>query len=508
MRFLSTYLQRCWHALLNFIGSAAFFWGGIILFSLQASWLAYSNLYPLPFDEYYHYGIITIYSHQWSPFIHSQPLDAGLFGDITRMPSYVYHYLMSFPYRFLDIFINGERSLIVSLRLMNVAMMVGGMVLFRKLLVREGITTRVVHLAIIAFAFTPIITLLAAHINYDNMMFLLTPVLLTSAVNIIRNKGNLAFNLIALWGTGLITVMVKHSFAPILAIVVAYLLILLVGRYRKSLYGVLRGSVLKKKSSAMFALLIFFAIIGTFLFAERYGGNILMFGKVTPPCEIVQSKDVCSSNTVWSRNQENLKNKPSTLPYGPREFAEYWVDRMIRGYFAVFSHAPQKVISIREPYGPIELRRLFMVHLIGASIVISVGVVMLVSQLKGIWRDEISRFFLTTSVGYLATLFLFNVIQYINMGKPEAIQARYTVPLLIPVFILIALSVKREIRHPVIVGSLLVLMVLHILTGGIVGRLYWNPQSWLWPEQTVITTNSILQDIIEDTQLPKWQERD
>ena len=85
-----------------FLGSRIFFAGILTVFVLQALWFALSALYPMAFDEEVHFGIINIYAHQWSPFLAGQPAGADSFGAIARDPSYLFHYLMSFPYRLLE----------------------------------------------------------------------------------------------------------------------------------------------------------------------------------------------------------------------------------------------------------------------------------------------------------------------------------------------------------------------------------------------------------------------
>src|SRR5580692_8418743 len=86
------------------IGSRRFFWGIVALLVLQAVWIACSGRYPMAFDEDFHLGIIRLYAHHLSPFWNGQPAGADAFGAVSRDPSYLYHYLMSFPYRLTSVF--------------------------------------------------------------------------------------------------------------------------------------------------------------------------------------------------------------------------------------------------------------------------------------------------------------------------------------------------------------------------------------------------------------------
>ena len=80
------------------------------LFVLQAAWIALSGRYPMAFDENFHLGIIRLYAHHISPFWSGQPAGANAFGAVARDPSYLYQYLMSFPYRLVSIFTSSQTA--------------------------------------------------------------------------------------------------------------------------------------------------------------------------------------------------------------------------------------------------------------------------------------------------------------------------------------------------------------------------------------------------------------
>ena len=89
---------------------------GLFLFTLcyfviQSVWIALSAVYPQAFDEEFHFGIIKVYSHHWSPFLTKQPVGGNPYGALARDPSYLYHYLMSFPYRFIYLFTHNQTTL-------------------------------------------------------------------------------------------------------------------------------------------------------------------------------------------------------------------------------------------------------------------------------------------------------------------------------------------------------------------------------------------------------------
>src|SRR4051812_29328265 len=88
----------------------SFFWAILALFVLQSAWIALSGRYPMAFDEDFHLGIIRLFAHHASPFWSTQPAGADAFGAVARDPSYLYQWLMSFPYRLISA-ITGDQTI-------------------------------------------------------------------------------------------------------------------------------------------------------------------------------------------------------------------------------------------------------------------------------------------------------------------------------------------------------------------------------------------------------------
>ena len=116
---------KIWQNFLNIISSKWFFIFVTIFFFAEMAWIALSAIYPMLFDEEYHLGIIDIYARQISPFIASQPAEASFHGDITRYGSYLFHYLISFPYRFISIFTDDLPTKIIALRFNCIGIVIG-----------------------------------------------------------------------------------------------------------------------------------------------------------------------------------------------------------------------------------------------------------------------------------------------------------------------------------------------------------------------------------------------
>ena len=468
----------------------------LLLFIVQSAWLALSAIYPLPFDEFAHVGAIQLYAEQWSPFMAQQPLDSGIIGDITREPSVLYRWLMSYPYRVLETASLSQDHIIVVLRLLNVAMVTGGIILFRKLLIEWGLSKRLVHVVLLAFAVTPIVPFLAAHVNYDNMMFLLAPLVFLYASRIIKGNKEFIPNVALFVLTGAAATLVKQTFLPLMVIVTVYVVAAVWRRTHGRTMAILEKSWRQTPKNLAFLLVLTGLIALGAIAVERYGGNVITYGTFRPDCEQVQPVEFCENFGPWYRNNViNAENRPEQPPYGnPLSFSQYWATRMMRGYFALFAHTPTQVVSEREPYGPIVVKPLLPLPISVAYSVAVVGAFFVWRQRKRIWNNPYLRFALCTTVFYVLVLWLFNYNSYLKMWKAEAIQARYTYPVLIVMYALIAQSVSWSIiSKRVKVALVLSLVLLYVWSGGIVGWLIRADDTWRWQSNRVQHINQNIQ---------------
>src|SRR4051812_32904691 len=100
---------------MKFLSSRKFFYATIVLLVLESLWIALTARYPQPFDEQVHFGLIQLHAQSWLPFFTNQPTGADAYGAVVRDPSYLYHYLMSFPYRLLAHATSSEAAQIIGL---------------------------------------------------------------------------------------------------------------------------------------------------------------------------------------------------------------------------------------------------------------------------------------------------------------------------------------------------------------------------------------------------------
>jgi hypothetical protein len=409
---------------------------------------------------------------------------------------------MSYPYRLLDTLLSSEKAVIMSLRLINVGLVVGGILLFRKLFLEWKIPKKVINFVLLVFVVIPIVPFLAAHINYDNLLFLLTPIVLLYASRIIQSDGNLFKNSGLLLLATLLAVTSKQTFLPIALVVWVYVSVTLLLRYKARLFSEFKNSYGKtEKGVGFFAVIAAIALLSVIGF-ERYGLNIIRYQSIQPKCEEVQTVDFCRQFGPWYRNNViNVQNRPAEPPYGnPVSYSQYWVTRMYRGYFANFSHTPTVGASELEPYGPIVTRPLLPVQSVVGIMMLAGGLVAVVIKRRQIWANPMLRFAGIVFVGFIVIQWGYNYNSYLAMWKAEAIQARYTLPVL-PLGLLVLASAANMLKIKKLYKQIgfAVILVGFVYGGGVTGWIIRSDESWRWQSSTVQSVNNTAQNILKAT---------
>lgn len=488
----TTSIRYCY----DFLAKPTFFIAGLILFIFESLWLALSsNL--LPYDEYYHLIIIKFYSHQWSPFVSQQPDSLKFVGDVTRLPSYLYHYLMSFPYRFFDLFLHSEMQKVILLRCINIAMVAAGIILFRKLFQNIGISKRLSNVVCVLFMFIPLVSLLAAENNYDNLMFLLTPLFLLFCWRLIKGQITI-FNLVMVIVISCVTSLVKYNFLPIACIGLLLTAVMILSSHRKEFCASLKHNFKHTSKLKVFALIVVL-LVSLGFFVERYGTNIIRYHQIDIDCSAVQSDDVCWNYSPWRRNQiaKNTQAGQGQWAYqNPLSYGVHWVTTIAGGYSAIFANIIQDP-STTDPYGVYAFKSSLIPLQVATYGFLSVGLLAVVLKMKYLWKNEYLRFLLLLSVGYTVVLLLFNYHAYLELGYPYAIQARYLVPLLLPMLMLI-ISALRLLKIPKKLPQvcLPLLIVIYICNGGVVGWVLRADTNWYWPNRSVQSANKVAKSVL------------
>lgn len=477
--------------------SSLFFYLTASFLALSALWITLSAGYPLPFDEYYHFGIIKVYAHQWLPFITQQPPEASLYGDITRYTSYLYHYLMSFPLRVIAIVSQNETTQIIILRLINIALTVGGLFVFRRVLLRAKLSKPLVHVVLAMVALTPIVSLLAAQINYDNLLFLLVPLTILFAQKTIQSDQVDAKNIVLLISVGLLACLVKYPYAPIFVALIGFVAIVLIKRHGQKIIKRFPDSFRIQTTPAKIALILL-AMLAVGLAAERYGVNLARYGDPIPPCEQVQSFEVCKHYTPWWRNynyQQQLREHPPLSSVF--SFTGTWFNKMIEGFFIPFSHLPDGTRTLADPFGPIVTKSVLPVQYTTGWVVLFGGGLLTVFFIRRLWQNVMLRLFMVVSVVYVGTLWLNNFSSYLALGEPLAIQARYLLLVVPLVFACIAQAAAYALKRRSFKTILATIGLLVYINGaGVAPFIIRSDPGWYWKSQTAIDVNQAAKKIV------------
>lgn len=476
---------------INVIGSRPFFWGVLTLFIFQAIWIALTARYPMAFDEDFHLGVIRIYSHQLSPFLASQPPGSEIFGALTRDPSYFYHYLMSFPYRWLTILTDSQTIQVLCLRILNVALFAAGLVLFRRLLLKSGASRSLVHVSLLVVVLFPIVPLVAGQINYDNLIMPMVALTLLLAIRVNNRLNNQKIDLTGLSWLAVICLLgtvVKYAFLPI---VLAVALFLLVQAYRSfkhwtQLWSSLASSY-KNSPLRMRWVMGILIVLSLTLFSQRYVVNMARYHSPVPDCARVLSVEQCSKYGPWGRDYRYKQNKLD-VSLSPLTYAADWFYGMwLRTFFAV--DGPGTSFQTR---GPLLLPALVTMVL---PVLAAVAAVFNLRKVFAVYHSAVLGLFMSVSLVYIAVLWIDGYHSFVVTTRPVAINGRYLL-LIYPLIILIAGLCFAEWlkRWQTLRLGLAGIAVIGLLWGGgVLTYILRSNSAWYWPNHTVVSINKTVQ---------------
>ena len=475
--------------------SRRFFQATVAFFIFEAVWFVLSAGYPMAFDEDFHFGLIRVYAHYWLPFLNTQPPNAAAFGAVARDASYLYHYLMSFPYRFLALFIHSQTGLVIALRLISVALFSTGLVLFRRVLLRARLSVPLTNITLLLFVLIPIVPQLAAQINYDNLLFpLVAWVCLLSfrLIDELRAKRPTARTSLTLLAVCLFTSLVKYAFLPIFVGVAVFLA---VSAYRVSRqYG--RQVVnswwlsLRRLPWPLATLLIALCVLGAGMLWQRDGLNVVRYHAISPDCGQVLSVKTCSAYPPWYFSYTSHQQAiASTHTAGAGRYQNpivylgvwlYWM--WFRLFFAVNGPASGFV-----NYPPLPLPSA------AAALLIICGVVMVVTYRRRIFRgNTYMLLLLVISLCYITALLADGYTAYHYTDVLQTMNGRYLLPVLLLLAAIVgkAFSIKLD-RTPIHKTVLAATVLLFFMQGGgVLTFITRSDSTWNWPNSTVVRVNN------------------
>lgn len=478
--------------ILRILASKKFFYFVVFLLVLQAVWLALSFNYPMLWDEYYHFGLTQFYAHHINPIISNQPQSLDVYGNVARSPKYLFHYLMSFPLRGISLFTANEVVHIVFLRFLNIAMFAGGLFAFRAVLLRMVRARALVNFVLLIFVLLPMSPLLAATINYDNLQFLLTGLVLYWVFRFIQAKKFEVSWLLAIVGTSALASIVKQTFLPIFVAILGYLLIYSWRRWGLGKTFRLLWKDYKKLGRWTRIGLTILLLLGAGLFAERFGGNMLAYHHVEPKCHEVLSVDRCMNFSPYKQEVDLAGRKavdPNFILFGPVEFTKtHWFHQL---YVQLFSTGTQVSYEDFEVPTPLHIPLTTML------LVSTVAVVCFVLSAKNLLKKHEVQVVLLATIALAAALWLVDYEKYRRTGWPLAIQGRYLVPVMLPVMGIGAMAIKQVVVWPKIRAVLATFALVGMIWGGgLLTHITLSSPYWYWQNQIVISVNDGLRKVL------------
>ncbi|MFO0782045.1 MAG: DUF2142 domain-containing protein [Candidatus Saccharimonadales bacterium] len=475
----------------SIVGSELFFRLTLLLFVLQAGIIAVVSGFPLAFDEGFHLGVIQLHATQLSPFFSNLPDSTGQFGALVTDPSYLYHYLMSFPYRLITTITNDTFAIVLFLRFINVALFAAGIVVFRKVLKFTGASNALINLVLLAFVALPLQTFTAAQINYDNLLFLATAAALLFCLRFTEklrttkqfDTTNFALTIAAC----LFAAQVKYVFMPIfaaIAVFVGFTIAKWVYTDKKKALASIKTNTLAVSTRMKFVLISLLLITGG-MFAYRFGYNLTKYQAISPDCSKVLGVEACMQYGTWARNYElSQTHTPSTSWAQQKAFVRAWTG-ITGGQLFTILDGNRGGITV-QPVGQ---------FLIGATIIVIGGFALVLLQWRKINKiDHATGLILLVSGAYLVALISKNYSEYVQYGMPIAMQGRYLLPILLLLMVLLAqiYSITLKTKPVLKLAVLAFIVAVGVQGGGIVTyALRTNDESWRWTNTALVPTQDL-----------------
>ncbi|BDZ65783.1 glycosyltransferase family protein [Agromyces mangrovi Wang et al. 2018] len=466
------------------IGSRWFLVAVVAAYVAGAALIALAARPFLLYDEFYHFRIAELYTGQWSPWIADGSGVTGL-GDVERLSSYLFHWLMSFPLRVAQAAGLGEYGQVVVLRLLCVAFSAAAIPIYRGVLRRIGLSAALANSAVAVFILPPVVMFLGATVNYDNLLLLLAAGCFALAVRAFTSERADVPAIVSVIALGSAATLVKTAFLPAFAAIGVALVVNEVVRGRaegfRSRWSVDAAGWLRRPTTWLLLAAAFAAVV---LFVERIVGNVLAYGTPDPDCARVQTEELCRTFGVWRRNEAleaAAAGNPIQLGNGLQFLIVDWLPESVRTALVVGGETARGIQTSEG--SPIAQTT------VGWVAVVMVFLVVLASTHA--LRNRAARVLAIAFATYVAALFWTNLGHFVRFDVPLAIQARYQLmflPLLIGAAIaMFARVLDRTQRSPIAwkLAAVVVAVFLAFQGAGAITYLVGSDDSWIMPGSPV-----------------------
>lgn len=464
------------------LASKWFFVATIGIFTAASLWVTFFSLYPMAFDEDFHMGLIKIYATSWLPYGIEHTRDMATYGAATADASYLWHYLLSFPYRLMELLGWSERWIVTVLRIINITFVVVALFVYRKIFLEAGLGRAKSNLALAFFTLIPILPVLAGQVNYDNPLLLLIALSFLYALRWQRKfRSNKKIPTLETWLLLIIMLFaapVKYAYLPIAAGIIAWLGLVIARQKKLKWKKQWRHFVTqtKKFSLRVKALGIAALVLGSF-FSAHYATNYINYGSLTPPCDVVFDKYACLNYGPWGRNF--LLAQDLDPSFKPKPISSYVVEDWIPGMSKRLTFAVAGPTNGHQTKEPLPSVVTFL------NILTIAGLVCVLLTFRKILSYPLATLILTVVALYVGLLVIRLYDAYSLTGEAVAINGRYLLPLLPLVaacFIYSASIIASRFklgRYGAFIGFIS-LIVLILAGGGITTYALLSEPHWYW----------------------------
>ena len=446
-------------------------WIIILLFILNALWVALLYRFPLVFDENFHFHVIDIFSHTFSPIIINQSPNYDLYGNLTYGNASLYHYILSFPLRFVAAITDSFEIQVLSLRIINVLLAASGVYVFYKLFNELGIKKHLINIGLFIFAFMPLVTNVAATISYDNLLFLLTALFFLYSARLIKLAKPDTLLILQILFTGTFASLTKFTFLPLFAFAAVYLFIYIIkksGGYKKAWSLFTKNFKTSKKRFVIIAWLIpMLIVLG--LAAFRYGTAMIIYKTPIPDCTQTMSEERCNKNPVSDVNKTVIEANKNNSLADPSIYIINWTKTMISGFSLTLANTPKT-----------EGGHLPSVYQTTLTATLASGILFLIYAWRSLKLDNRYTFIVLSCLSLLFATLVFNAMTYYQFHANLNVQPRYAVSILPILLVFSVMAVDYTFRKYRLIKLALLCTVLLATTqgGGLVSHALVSNDAW------------------------------
>lgn len=394
------------------------------LYALLAIFIAQTLIFALIIgerkvpDEHKHFAIIEYYADQplmESFVINNQSSSDLTLGDIERFPSFLYYIIGSLALRVFELLHLGPFEKLVALRLLSIPIGVFSLLIFRQILLELKSGQVIANLAMFALSMTGMFVYLHGSVSYDPPSLALFLVFLWSGVKVLTTKKvtYLAMAVVAAMAVSI----TKYTYFPF-----AWMGVVLLAGYLFFSFKLPFKQIVPDLAQAWrdhrkaFALGVIISIFVAVLFAERIGGNLMMYGSISPACDAIHSHEECMNYSIYKRNYtQDQKIADKRSKWGIVEADHFavtgsWLEQMYRSTYFFGGH----VYAIPRQ-AERALAFLIFVLLLG----------MMLLPRRPVLDSKERLFVGVMAVLYLVGVYAFNMKTRFILGQQYAWQGRY-----------------------------------------------------------------------------------